>query len=63
MEPDNIMGVFFSLSNPVVYVIIFFVVMTAVVVMIKRDFITPLKKRIQELEKENDRLLGKVKKV
>ena len=59
MEPNNIYDTFFSVQNPAIIVSVFFIVMTAIVVMIKRDFITPLKKKIKELEKENNRLREK----
>ena len=59
MEPNNILDTFFSVQNPAIIVFVFFVILTAIVVMIKRDFITPLQKRIKELEKENDKLRDK----
>ena len=56
MEPNDIIGTIFSLNNPAIFAIIFMVILTAVVVMIKKEFIIPLKKRIKELEEENEQL-------
>ena len=61
MEPNDIFGTFFSVSNPAIFVTVFMVILTAVVMMIKKEFIIPQEKRIKELEKENARLAQKIK--
>ena len=64
MKPDDIMGTFFSFNNPAIFVIVFMVILVTVIAVIKKEFIIPLKKKIRELEKENDLLrkgIGKYK--
>lgn len=61
MEPNDILGAFFSLRNPAIFVGIIMVILIVIGVMVKKEFIIPQEKRIKELEKENDRLAEKIK--
>ena len=56
MEPNNIIELFFSLENPAIYAIIFILILLAVVLLIRNEFITPLTKSKRKLELENAKL-------
>ena len=61
MEPNDnaILDIIFSFSNPAIYAIIFTIVLVITILRIKREFISPLQRRIKKLEEENEKLRGK----
>ena len=58
MEPDNISEILFSLENPAIYAIAFTVIITVVIILIKKEFIGPLSLAKTNLEFENTKLLA-----
>jgi len=58
MKPDHILETFLSWQNPAIFVFVFFIVISAIVILIKKDFIKPLKRRTEKLEDDNMRLMA-----
>ncbi len=58
MDLTSLLEVFFSLDNPVIYGIIIVLVLVVAIVLIDKEFISPLSKRKSELEIENTKLMA-----
>lgn len=56
MEPTDIFGVFFSAENPLIYVLTIAVLMFVILALIKKEYISPLRKKKEELELKNLKL-------
>lgn len=58
MEPTNIFKTFFSLQNPTIYGIIIVILGLIIFYLIKKEFISPLRKTKKELELKNLKLMA-----
>lgn len=58
MDPNNIFDIFFSVQNPAIMIIIIFTAISIIIILIKRDFITPLQRKKEKLENENLKLMA-----
>lgn len=56
MEPTDIFGVFFSAENPLIYGLTIIVLLIIILFFIKKEYISPLRKKKAELELKNLKL-------
>ncbi|MBK7107082.1 MAG: sensor histidine kinase [Ignavibacteriae bacterium] len=58
MEPTDIFSVFYTLDNPLIYGVTIIVLLVIVISLIKKEYISPLRKNKAELELKNLKLMA-----
>ncbi|MBK8946908.1 MAG: sensor histidine kinase [Ignavibacteriae bacterium] len=58
MEPTDIFSVFFTLDNPLIYGLTIIVLLVIIIYLIKKEYISPLRKNKAELELKNLKLMA-----